>query len=144
MIKDPYFSTDACVNRLYKTYKIYNILMIAVDFDSTIFPWESKDHEFPQVIEIIKKCNDLGFYVTIFTASSTDRYEMIKKHCTDIGIKIDGINENPVKGLPYGNNGKILFNVLLDDRAGLFQAYEILQATIKLIEENKEQEYLKS
>jgi hypothetical protein len=47
-------------------------------------------------------------------------------------ITIASINENPID-LPFGNNGKIYYNILLDDRAGLGQALDTLNKTIELI-----------
>ena len=51
-------------------------------------------------------------------------------------IKITGINANPIP-LPFGNHGKIYFNILLDDRAGLSQSIDILNKLIdKIVDSN--------
>lgn len=133
-IRDPYASTKRSVERLYNQYLAYKKLIIAFDFDSTLYGWENPDaHVFPKAIALAKKCNELGFYVTIFTASAPDRYDMMREYCQSFGIKVDSINENPTK-LPFGHHGKIFYNLLLDDRAGLGQAIKTLTQVIKRIE----------
>ena len=51
--------------------------------------------------------------------------EMLKRNeCEKVGISIDYINESPPY-IPFTGN-KVYYNILLDDRAGLRSAYEIL------------------
>ena len=54
-------------------------------------------------------------------------------HMLGQGIVLDSINKNPIP-MPYGNHGKIYYNILLDDRAGLGQAYDTLTELLKMIE----------
>jgi MoaA/NifB/PqqE/SkfB family radical SAM enzyme len=129
---DTFCSTNNAILRLYREWEKHKKLMVAVDFDDTIFDFHKKGNDHSMVINILKKCNELGFYVTIFTASKPERYDFIRNHMKELGVKIDAINENVVQ-LPYGNNGKIYYNILLDDRAGLGQAYTTLLSVIEMI-----------
>ena len=61
---------------------------------------------------------------------------MILEYCKEIGINVNSINTNPIK-LDFGNNGKVYANIYLDDRAGLLQALDILEETMKLYENTK-------
>lgn len=128
---DTFCSTNNAILRLYQEWEKHKKLMVAVDFDDTIFDFHNRNQEHSMVIEILKKCNELGFYVTIFTASKPERYDFIRNYMKGLGIKIDTINENVIQ-LPYGNNGKIYYNILLDDRAGLGQAYTTLLSVIEM------------
>lgn len=129
---DTFCQTNNAILRLYQEWEKHKKLMIAVDFDDTVFDFHNRNQEHSMVIEILKKCNDLGFYVTVFTASKPDRYDFIRNYMDKLSVKIHGINENAVQ-LPYGNNGKIYYNILLDDRAGLGQAYTTLMSVIELV-----------
>jgi len=130
---DTFFKTDLAVVRLFNEWKKHQKLLIACDFDDTVFDFHENGNNHNQVLEILKKCNELGFYVTLFTASKPERYDFMRNYMLEKGIKIDAINENVIL-LPYGNNGKIYYNILLDDRAGLGQAYTTLYTVIRLIE----------
>ena len=130
---DPYFNTDICVERLYKTYLQNPKLIIAVDFDDTVFNFHNvENQEHTQVINLLKQCQALGFYIVLFTASKKERHDFMKNYLTNLGIRVDSMNENPID-LQYGHEGKIFYNILLDDRSGLKQAYDILSLTINKI-----------
>lgn len=129
---DTFFSTNYAIQRLYNEWEKHPKLLIACDFDETIFDFHKKGTNHEMVIALLKKCNELGFYVSLFTASKPERYDFMRRHMTELGVKIDAINENVIE-LKYGNNGKIYYNILLDDRAGLGQAYTILSSVIEMI-----------
>lgn len=123
------------VDRLIKQYNSTPRLIIAVDFDDTVFDFHNQGHEYAFVISLIKRCQAVGFYIVMFTASREERFSLIEAHMMGLGIKVDAINKNPVPGLDYGNNSKMFYNVLLDDRAGLGQAYRTLDNLVSQIEE---------
>lgn len=131
-LTDPYFNTRRCIERLYAQYLRNPRLIIAVDFDDTLFDFHKTDATYPEVIRLLKRCNELDFYVVVFTSSANARHSEIRAYIDSLGIKIAGINTNPIP-LPYGNEGKIFFNLLIDDRAGLGQACEILKKTLARI-----------
>lgn len=56
---------------------------------------------------------------------------MIQEYCKEIGIKIEGININYLP--QFKNSGKIYYNILLDDRAGLETSYNILHKLLNYI-----------
>jgi len=136
MITDPYFSHDLSVKRLLDVYKKHNTLFIAIDFDDTFYDCHNQGYKFNNVIQLIKDCNNLNFKVTIFTASKPSRFQLMLDYCDQIGIKVEGINKNP-ENLPegIGSSGKIFYNLLLDDRAGLDSAYKILKEVVDIIKQ---------
>ena len=131
-MNDPYIDTDNCVERLLKEYAKHPRLIVAIDFDSTVFPWkEDSDHH--RALSLIRRAQKAGFYIVVFTASSPDRYQFMSAFLQERHIYVDSVNANPIP-LPFGNNGKIYYNLLLDDRAGLGQACDILEQVLNEIE----------
>lgn len=133
---DTYFDTIKCCDRLFLEWKKHPKLIIACDFDSTIFDFYNEGSTHDEIISLLKECKSLGFYVVLFTASAPERYSMMVNHAKSLGIEVDGINKNVIE-LKYGNHGKIYYNILLDDRAGLFQAATTLRCLIQRINSTK-------
>jgi hydroxymethylpyrimidine pyrophosphatase-like HAD family hydrolase len=131
-MNDPYLSTARCVIRLLSAYREHPRLIVAVDFDDTVFDFHNHGYKFPKAIELIKRAQAAGFYIVGFTASKPERYPFIQEHFESLGIKLDAINTNVIPSA-YGNSGKIFYNILLDDRAGLEQAMDILSRTLNII-----------
>jgi hydroxymethylpyrimidine pyrophosphatase-like HAD family hydrolase len=129
---DYFFDTQKCIDRLYDEYQKHKKLIIACDFDDTIFDFHGRGSSHEEVIQLLKECNALGFYVVLFSASKPERYPMMMEFTKNLGVEVACINKNVVE-LKYGNNGKIYYNILLDDRAGLFQAVTTLRAVIEKI-----------
>lgn len=117
--------------RLYKEWKTYGKIMIAADWDSTIDHWPTlnNDDDRAKAIDLLQVAHNTGAYITIFTCSKPERYPEIQKKCEELRIPIDGINTNPIP-LPYGNHGKIYYNILLDDRAGFVEAMKQLEVVM--------------
>ena len=143
-IHDPFIDNTRCISRLYDEYKKHPRLIIACDFDHTLFDWDDKGYEFPHVFELLERCQRLNFYIVLFSASAPERHEMMKAYMADRGINVASINKNPID-LPYGNHGKIYYNILLCDRAGLKSGCFILNEVLHKIEhQNKPTFYLEA
>lgn len=130
MINDPYLNEHNCFIRLWEDYVKHGKLVVAVDFDNTIFDLHKKGFEFTKVIELLKDCQTLGFPIVVFSAAPKERHQEIRNRCQEIGINISGVNEDVLRfgerdHMDYSKS-KIYFNILLDDRAGLPSAYNIL------------------
>lgn len=122
------FGKEACKKRLLEEYKKYGKLIVAFDYDNTIFDYHNNGGDYSCVIELLKRCARLGFELVLFTCDediseshrkSTIVYDML-------GLAPDGelqINQSSVLPKSY----KPYYNILLDDRAGLEESYEILK-----------------
>lgn len=121
------------ITRLFEEWKQHGKIVIAVDFDDTISPWKFNSEEDlryqSEVIKLLHDAHYTGAYIVIFTACNVDRYEEIKQYCAKVGLSIDAINQTPID-IPYGQNGKIYANIFIDDRAGLLESLEILEAAL--------------
>lgn len=133
---NPYQDIQQCVNRLITEHDKHNQLIIAYDFDGTVFNFpgnfsdiEQNESDHKEVLDLLRTCQKRGFYLCVFTASAPSRYPKILEYCKQLGITPHTINENPIP-LPFGNHGKIYYNLLLDDRAGLSAATETLRRVL--------------
>lgn len=130
---DPFIYDEYVMDRLRKEYSKHKKLIVAVDFDDTVYPWTHDNSRHNLMFDLLQKCQKHEFYLVAFTASDPERYDFIREYFDSFGIHIHGINQNVIP-LRYGNNGKIYYNIFLDDRAGLRSAFRNLQTLIHEIE----------
>jgi hypothetical protein len=120
--------------RLVREWRKHGRLIIALDFDDTVYPYSRKDdHDlrvYANTIELVVACKEAGAHVIVWTASNPSRYQFMRDYLAERGLVVDGINEN-VPGLPFGNHGKIYANVYIDDRAGMQEALGDLRAALQ-------------
>lgn len=135
---DLYFSRMSCVNRLLREYNQHKSLIVAVDFDDTIFDYHKRGHTYDGVIFLLQRGCALNFKYVIYTARGPEDWEEMKTYFKEkVGCSANFVNCNPIP-LPFGNWGKMYYNILLDDRAGLKEAYETLKETVRLLEYDTE------
>lgn len=131
MKQHPYLKDTSCIYRLVDEYKKYGSIVVAYDFDNTVYDYHSKGHDYVEVVRLLRAAEKAGCYLIVFTAE--EDVAKIKKILSKQNIPYDSINENP----PFfkGKSGKIYYNILLDDRAGLKSAYKQLKTAIKIIKD---------
>ena len=128
---DPYFSTTLCVEKLFEQYKKHGNILVAFDYDDTIHDYHKKGYEFPKVMEILRECSVLGLTMILYTGN--EDIDNILNYLKGQGIRVDHVNCSPIEA----HKKKPYFNILLDNNAGLGQAYEILSLTLLKIKEKK-------
>lgn len=123
--QDFFLSEENMMLRLWSEYKLHGKLVVAYDYDNTVFDYHNKGYTFEKVIDLIRRCKKLGFYLIVFTGSNSTRFGEISQYLNENDIPFDAINENP----PFfkSDSRKIFFNIILDDRAGLPSAYNVLK-----------------
>jgi hypothetical protein len=125
------------LNRLIKEWKEHGELIIAYDFDNTVYDYHKEGHNYHEVIQLLRECKEYGAYLIVFTAAEDERHDFVKNFLGINDIPWDAINKNK-PGLPFKGR-KIYYNVLLDDRAGLESAvWALKMALMYLKEERKE------
>ncbi len=132
-MKDEYLIPNSSFLRLLDEYKKYGSLVVAYDFDNTVYDFHKKGKTYWNVITLLQKLKQLNCICICFTANEDE--ELIKKYCKQYNIPLDRLNENP--DFFKSDSTKIYYNVLLDDRAGLQQVYQELVLLINLIEKEK-------
>lgn len=125
-------------NKLIEQYKQHRKLIIAFDFDDTVFPY-SKDVDgfiISKCQECVRKANEQGHDVILFTCRDDQRIPSQYFHFNN--MRYDYFNESPVKDVDTGM-GKIYYNILLDDKAGLYESLSTLQQVLLTIDELKQE-----
>ena len=130
-MKDFYLNIENSYNRLLIEYQKYQSLVVAFDFDNTVYDYHSQGHTYLNVVKLLQELKEIGCYLIIFTANEDEVF--VKNYCNKEGIPFDIINDNP----PFYNSKsrKIYYNVLLDDRAGLRQVFDALSKLVNNIKQ---------
>ena len=132
---DYYLDEKNIVNRLVKEWKKHGKLIIAFDFDNTVFDYHKEGHVYDNVISLLKECRDFGAYLIVFTAKPEEEFPEMIQYLIDNNIPYDAVNEN-LPFVPFSGK-KIYYNILLDDRAGLPSAYSTLKTALAEMKNQK-------
>ncbi len=130
-----FLSNKLCVNRLVNEFREHNGLIVAYDFDNTVYDYGNRGYNHSKVINLLKECKRMGCTLIVYTCSKEERYPEIIKYLNDNDIPFDYINENSPK-ITFAA-GKIYYNILIDDRCGLSAAYKQLNKCIKIIKKER-------
>jgi len=130
---DHYINNDNAINRLAEEWSKYGKIIIAYDFDDTVYDFHKKGFFYNDVISLLQRCEKVGAHFIVFTAN--DEIEIIKQYLNINKIPYDKINEN-MEFVKFTAR-KIYYNIMLDDRAGLQSAYECLLKSVEKIENER-------
>jgi hypothetical protein len=142
IISNSYLNDRKAVDRLKREYQEHKNLIIGFDFDNTIYDYHKEGLELQPVIDLLKRCSDLGFTMCLYSASLCEDEEKHDKQMFEkkgfceysLGIKVECINYSPIPVFRSYKDKKPYFSILLDDRAGLSSAYSILKTTLNELE----------
>lgn len=127
---DFYLNDENVYKRLEEEYRKYKSLIIAYDYDDTVFDFHSLGRKYDDVINLIRRWRNHSELI-VFTGCSEEKYTGIKNYLYSNDVPFDSINgDSKIKT----NSRKIYYNALLDDRAGLSVTYNALLKLIKKIE----------
>jgi predicted HAD superfamily phosphohydrolase YqeG len=131
--QDQYLKPNASFQRLFDEYHKYGSLVIAYDFDNTVYDYHKTGETYNQVVQLLHDLKNIGCWLTVWTANEDEQF--VAQYLHMLQIPFDGINENP----PFwkGQERKIYYNALLDDRAGLKQVFEELTLLVTLIKKQQ-------
>ena len=141
-----YHYTKECVNRLVRDFYKHNNIIIAVDFDNTLYNFMRRGYS-QAIIHLLQKLApkwhgvtktypqgvDNRFTILLYTAREDFELLKAKNICDDLNIRIDYTNETP-SNIDFPVTTKPFYNILLDDKAGLGQAYKVLTKFLKVID----------
>lgn len=127
---DTFFNRETNVTRLYNEWVEHDGIVVAFDFDNTVYDYHNKGYIYKNTVKILKACKEAGCTLVLYSCNNDEsKIEFMKKYLDEIDLTPDYINKTP-DTIPFGHEGsKIYFNILLDDRAGLYEAYSILKET---------------
>lgn len=132
MQDNSYLNDRKAIDRLKREYDEHKSLVIGFDFDCTIFDFHEEGLDLQPVIDLLVRCSKLGFTMCLHTLTNDGSHYFPKISTTiNLGIRVDFINSSPVmKNQNILYNNKPFYSILLDDRAGLSSAYNILSTTL--------------
>lgn len=118
------------LERLYEVYKKHGKIIIGVDFDDTIFALDPRREKMCEAVRtLLKQCSKYA-KICLYTVADKHSLKYKVKLMEFWGISPDFVNESPIK---LGDGSKPYFNVLLDDKAGLTESYELLNKFISIL-----------
>jgi trehalose-6-phosphatase len=126
---DFYLNPENSFNRLLEEYNQYQSIVVAFDFDDTVYDFHKKGRLYNDVIELLKKLKSINCYLICWTGQQD--LEFVSDYLKNHNIPFDAINENPT--FHKSISKKIYANAYLDDRAGLKQVYNELNSLIKIL-----------
>lgn len=128
-------------------YLKHKSLIVAFDFDNTVFDYHKKSVDYSLIIDLIKECDRLKFPLLCLTSNTGNRLKFIEYYLKEV-LEILGIHSLDINN--QYRNGKYplyiidpesftkpYFNILLDDKAGLVESYNRLRKLVDKIN-NKE------
>lgn len=136
-MEDRYMVYGQCVQRLVREYHQYGRIILAVDFDNTLYDYHQVGDTYPEMEELLKKAEPYT-NVMIFTCRPKKQHEEIKQYLNERGIKFDAINEPIIRLNEDDETSKPFYSLLLDDRAGLEGARMILSTFLDVM--NREEQ----
>ena len=92
--------------------------IIAVDFDGTIVAhaYPAIGREVPNAIRVLKKLQEQGTQLILWTMRSGDRLDEAVRYCEEKGITFWGINQNPAQA-QWTDSPKAYASIYIDDAA---------------------------
>lgn len=139
MTRDHYLNFDNFVERLREELHKYGTLIVAYDYDDTVYDFHKKGREYNDIISLLQRLDKLGIAkFVVYTCSPTGRHQGMINYLRENNIPWNSINclpEGFEDKVPTG--GKLYYNVLLDDRAGLQMPYWALNMICSEIEKER-------
>jgi len=129
---DKYLQENSSYNRLCEEYQKYGSLIVAVDFDDTVYDFHKAGHSYEKVKQLIRDLKSINCFIIIWTGNQNT--EFVVNYLSEHNIPFDTINdEAPISKKLLGDNipRKVYANVYIDDRAGLFQVFTELTNLVK-------------
>lgn len=126
---DFYLNTENSSNRLIEEYNRYGTLIVAFDFDDTVYDFHKKGRIYNEVIKLIQDLKSINCYLICWTGQ--EDVDFVKTYLKENNIPFDAFNENP----PFhkSTSRKVYANAYLDDRAGLKQVFDELNNLVLTI-----------
>lgn len=121
--------------RLKRDYENHDRIIIAYDLDDTVRPYLTQDCS--KVMDTIKRAKKiLNPYFIVYTANRDKKFNI--EWLNDNYMPWDSINSYPDysyfnKFKTYAPDGKLYYNLLLDDKAGLDEALLALEKLISYV-----------
>lgn len=129
---DKYLKSNSAYERLWAEYKKYGSLIVAVDYDDTLFDFHGTGGSYEMVQQLVRDLHSIGCKIIIWSGS--ENINDMDIYLRENNIPWDLINENLIingKWASGKDSRKVYANVFIDDRSGLQQVYNDLTKLVK-------------
>lgn len=117
------------LQKLLDQYKKHGSIIVAYDFDDTVYPYSLEVEELKDTVSLIKELDKQGHYIYCYTSNIDIQKVITYLHYNNIPCK--SVNKSPV-----ASSGKEFYNVFLDDKAGINEIKEVLKIFLMLTSSN--------
>ena len=118
-------------DKLLAQYKEYGKLIIAFDYDDTVFPFYVHKSVVQPNIDVLVRAQEQGHTLILYTCRVPG--VLVHNYLKAVGITTQWFNSSPV----YTAEGsKLFFNVLLDDKCGIDYVRRTISAVLDVIEQD--------
>lgn len=131
---DKYLEPNSAYNRLWAEYQKHGSLIVACDFDDTLFDFHGTGGSYEQVKQLVRDLFDINCQIIIWTGNEDIDFvysylesEEIPWHLINENMKIGG------KWVSGKDSRKLYANAYIDDRAGMEQVFNDLTRLVKQI-----------
>ena len=124
---DSFFDKNRQLKVLLEQYNKHGKIIVAFDFDDTVCPFRGESCE--QAKQLIRDLRPYA-HLICFTARTPDNQVAAVEYLKANDIPYDYINKE-WDGSEI--SGKLFYNQLLDDKAGLHESYAILTEFLKAV-----------
>lgn len=117
------------LDKITRVYDTHRNIIIAVDFDDTIYDYSGQGFDTDYVVNLLKIAKEkLNAKLILFTCREDDLLSDAMEYCYDAGLEIDAVNTS-LENYTYQSR-KPFYNMLLDDKACLPECCAALEALI--------------
>lgn len=127
-MEDRFLDTSESVKRLVQNYKDHENLIVAFDFDNTVYDYAGVGDAYPKIEALLWRLKKLNISLILFTCNEGEKLLEVLDYCKRRGYEPDFVNVSPLL-----STKKPYYNILLDDRAGLGEAYQTLTLTLNTL-----------
>jgi pimeloyl-CoA synthetase len=130
---DFYLNPENSSNRLVDEYNKYGTLVVAFDFDDTVYDFHKRGRIYNDVIQLLQELKSINCHLICWTGNEDS--EMVIGYLAEHKIPYDALNDNP----PFhkSESRKVYANAYLDDRAGLKQVFDELKNLVMTVKTKK-------
>lgn len=124
-------------DKIISVYDKHGSIIIAVDFDDTIYNYSGQNFNVEYVIDLLKRSVDiLNAKLILFTCREGDLLDQALQYCRSVNLSFDAINTS-LETYTYPSR-KPFYNVLLDDKASLPECCEAIETLMYYLKRKNE------
>lgn len=132
---DKFLKPNAEYYRLWSIYHKHGKLVVACDFDDTLYDVHNTGESFEMVRQLVRDLHQIGCHIAIWTGNKD--FAFVTSFLDSVNVPFHSINEDASFIDEKHISRKLYYNVLIDDKAGLACVYNSLTRLVNEIKNKK-------